>query len=416
MNDPQLHRPPSYYIRKRLLQNKPAMFGMTIIITAHVIALLGYLIMPDQTPDAKDGDFPIRKQPPVFSCQVLKMRKNMDVPRAGFLERIYFGQESRYTIVTLAEKPSVRRDSVYFQVYGEANDTESIGLIDCVKPLFVGSSSKLGGQERSTNAELFADGDSIRYLDNEEQLHTLSLRQLEDEFWQRNVEQRTYLLGTDKSGRDILSRLLYGTRISLSIGFTSVLLSLLIGVVLGSLAGFFGGWVDDVITWLMTVVFSIPGIMLVIAISLVLQSRGLWVAFVAVGLTMWVETARVVRGQILGIKEKQFVEAARAFGFSNRRIIFRHILPNILGPLIVISTANFASAILIEAGLSFLGLGVQPPTPSWGMMIFEGFKAVGTTNSWHLVLFPSLSISLMVLAFNLFGNGLRDAYDPKALR
>jgi peptide/nickel transport system permease protein len=156
--------------------------------------------------------------------------------------------------------------------------------------------------------------------------------------------------------------------------------------------------------------------MLVIAVTLALQERGIWVAFIAVGLTMWVEIARVVRGQIMSIKQKLFVEAARALGFSNRRIIFQHILPNILGPLIVISTSNFASAILIEAGLSFLGLGVQPPMPSWGMMINEGFAAIGTSNSWHLIFLPSFCICITVLAFNLLGNGLRDAFDPQTVK
>ena len=139
-------------------------------------------------------------------------------------------------------------------------------------------------------------------------------------------------------------------------------------------------------------------------------------AFVAVGLTMWVDIARVVRGQIMAIKQTLYIEAAKAFGISNKRIIFKHMLPNILGPLIVISTSNFAYAILIEAGLSFLGLGVQAPTPSWGIMIKEGFDAIGTRDSWHLVLLPSLCISTMVLAFNLFGNGLRDAYDPQNMK
>ncbi|MBC8112118.1 MAG: ABC transporter permease [Verrucomicrobia bacterium] len=206
---------------------------------------------------------------------------------------------------------------------------------------------------------------------------------------------------------------MFGTRISLGIGLVAVIISLFVGITIGAIGGFFGGVIDRFVMWLMTVVWSIPSIMLVIAISLALQSKGIWVAFVAVGLTSWVEIARVVRGQIMSIKEKTFVEAARAMGFSNFRIIFIHILPNVLGPIIVIATSNFASAILTEAGLSFLGLGVQPPMPSWGMMVNEGFHNIGTPQSWHLILFPSVAISVMVLAFNLFGNGLRDAYDPQ---
>jgi peptide/nickel transport system permease protein len=199
------------------------------------------------------------------------------------------------------------------------------------------------------------------------------------------------------------------------VGFVSVLISVLVGITLGALAGFFGGKTDSIIMWIMTVVWSIPSIMLVIAISMALQSKGLWVVFLAIGLTSWVEIARVVRGQIMSIKQKLFVEAARSLGMSNRRIIYYHILPNILGPLIVITTSNFASAILTEAGLSFLGLSVQIPTPSWGTMINEGFTTIGTKDSWHLVFLPSFCISLLVLAFNLFGNGLRDAYDPTTL-
>ncbi len=173
--------------------------------------------------------------------------------------------------------------------------------------------------------------------------------------------------------------------------------------------------IDSFINWFMTVTWSIPNIMLVIIIS-VLLDKGLWVVFVAVGLTTWVEIARIVRTEIMTIKQKLFVEAARAFGFSNQRIIFRHILPNLIGPIVVIATNNFAMSILIEAGLSFLGFGVQPPMPSWGMMVNEGFELISTRNSWHLIVIPSAAISLTVLAFNLLGNGLRDAYYPKSLK
>ncbi|MCV6630505.1 MAG: ABC transporter permease, partial [Flavobacteriaceae bacterium] len=176
--------------------------------------------------------------------------------------------------------------------------------------------------------------------------------------------------------------------IYLSIGFISVMISLLLGVSLGAFAGFFGGTIDALVSWLMTVVWSVPSIMLVIAISMAL-GKGVWVAFVAVGLTMWVEIARVVRGEIMALKQKLYIEAAQAFGMNNFYIIYRHILPNLIGSLIVITTSIFASAILVEAGLSFLGLGVQPPTPSWGMMISAGSENMFRPNSWHLVFLPS---------------------------
>ncbi|MDW7690903.1 ABC transporter permease [Flammeovirgaceae bacterium SG7u.111] len=400
---------PSYYVKKRLFGNKPAMLGLIVIILAHLVAGLGYLIMPDQTPNANDGAVQVQKKPPVFRVKVLKIRKNLETEHTSFFKKIYNGEESAYTIVPVNEMPDVVGDSVFFSPYGREKKRVGFALINCVKPLYVGQSDKMVNSYE-------IDGENIIYLDLNNERQTISKRKLEREFWDKNIEDRVFLLGTDKAGRDILSRLLFGTRISLSIGFVAVLISLLIGVTFGAVAGYFGGKVDAFVMWIMTVIWSIPTIMLVIAISLALQNKGIWVAFVAVGLTMWVEIARVVRGQIMGIKQKLYIEAASAFGYSNKRIIFKHIMPNILGALIVISTSNFASAILIEAGLSFLGLGVQPPMPSWGMMINEGFRAIGTRGSWHLVLLPSLCICFMVLAFNLLGNGLRDAYDPKELK
>ena len=196
-----------------------------------------------------------------------------------------------------------------------------------------------------------------------------------------------------------------GTRISLFVGLVSVAISVLIGILMGAISGFFRGWVDDVIMWFINVVWSIPTLLLVIAITLVL-GKGIFPIFIAVGLTMWVETARVVRGQILSVREKEFVEAGRALGFSNIRIIIRHILPNVMGPVIVISANNFASAILIEAGLSYLGIGVSRPTPSWGMMISE-YKGYILTGDAYLAVLPGIAIMFVVLAFMLLGNGLR---------
>lgn len=416
MSGNNVYKTPSYYVRKRLFSNKPAVAGLVVIIVAHIIAALGFTIMPDKTPDANDGSLHIKKKPPIFRVTMLKERKNTQTDSSSFLQTIYSGRNSAYTITPITEKPEIRHDSVYYVVYGVRKQERSMPLIQCVKPLLIGPPSESKAFQQwpdSIKEPFYLTRDSVFYIDAEEEFQSISKEQLEKEFKENNLEDRTYWLGTDKSGRDILSRLLFGTRISLSIGFISVLISMALGITLGAIAGFFGGMVDAVISWLMTVVFSIPSIMLVIIISLGLQSKGIWVAFLAVGVTMWVEVARVVRGQIIGIKAKLYVEAARSFGLSNKRIIFKHILPNILGPIIVIATANFASAILIEAGLSFLGLGVQAPTPSWGIMINEGYKAIGSRDSWHLILLPSICISVTVLAFNLFGNGLRDAYDPQ---
>ena len=230
-------------------------------------------------------------------------------------------------------------------------------------------------------------------------------------FIQENIVEKTFYLGTDKYGRDLLSRLIIGTRISLSIGFVAVFISLFIGVFLGAIAGYFGGYVDKVIVWLINVVWSIPTLLMVIAITLAL-GRGFWQVFIAVGLTMWVEVARVVRGQVLAVKEKIYIQAAHALGYSNQRVLINHVLPMVIAPIIVISAANFASAILIESGLSFLGIGAQPPTPSWGGMVKDHFRYL-LLGKPYLAILPGLAIMSLVLAFMTLGNSLRDFLDVK---
>jgi peptide/nickel transport system permease protein len=225
------------------------------------------------------------------------------------------------------------------------------------------------------------------------------------------ILEQTYWFGTDTFGRDLLSRILYGIRISLAVGFIAVFISLIIGISLGLLAGYFRGRTDDVIMWFVNVVWSIPTLLMVIAITLAL-GKGFWQVFVAVGLTMWVEVARIVRGQVLSIRELEYVEAGKALAYKPFRIIFKHILPNVIGPVIVISAANFAAAILIEAGLSFLGIGAQPPMPSWGGMIKDHYAYI-IMDKAYLAIIPGLAIMSLVLAFMLLGNGLRDAFDVK---
>lgn len=402
---------PNYYVRRRLLHNKPAIFGLVIIIISALVAILGYLIMPDSTPSVNDGAVQIQKQVPLFSAKMLKIRKNMEVEDRSWFGKMLYGQKSPYVLVPVTDY-RIDGYTLEAEMFGREGEWQPYELVNVVKALFVGDSG-LPGFKDGLNFTI--EGEKVRYIDIDGKERKISREQLIREFEEHNVEKRKYWLGTDKAGRDMLSRLMFGTRISLSIGFLSVLISMALGIFFGALAGFFGGKIDSLVVWLMSVMWSIPAIMLVIAISLALQSRGVWVAFVAVGLTMWVDVARVVRGQIFSIKQKLYIEAARAFGVTNGQIIYSHILPNISGPLIVIATANFAAAILLEAGLSFLGLSVQPPTPSWGIMIYEGYNAIGTNNSWHLVAFPGIAICLMVLSFNLLGNGLRDAYDPKTL-
>ncbi|MEM9982674.1 MAG: ABC transporter permease [Bacteroidota bacterium] len=403
---------PFYYVKKRLTANIPAIFGLVIISIAILVAIFGYLIMPDPTPNANDGDVAIAKKPVGFSVQLLKERKHTSILQTNIFKKMLFGQESIYKITPITSY-RIKGYTIHYKMYGREDKTFTAHLINVVKPIFIGEQDLLPNPNASGNFSI--NGDQVQYVDIDGTLQTTTRVALEEEFQTSHIEERLFVLGTDKMGRDMLSRLILGTRISLGIGFVAVLISLVVGITLGSIAGFFGGVIDSFVMWFMTVVWSIPGIMLVIAISLALSDRGIWVAFVAVGLTTWVEIARVVRGQIMEIKQKQFIEAAKALGARNFNIIARHIFPNLLGSLIVIISANFASAILIEAGLSFLGLGVQPPTPSWGMMVNEGFELIGSKGHFHMIFYPSLCISLMVLAFNLLGNGLRDAYDPKTI-
>ena len=202
-----------------------------------------------------------------------------------------------------------------------------------------------------------------------------------------------------------------GASVSLLVGSIAVIISLILGVTLGLWAGYFKGWVDALISYFIQVVWAIPTLLLVLAICFAFGT-GFWKVFVAVGLTMWVEVARITRGQVLGVREKEYIEAAKAIGNSSSRIIFKHVLPNVLSPIIVMSAANFASAILMEAGLSFLGLGAQIPTPSWGNMIRESYSYL-TTDMAYLAFLPGVCIMLLVLSFMMVGNGLRDALDVR---
>ena len=226
-----------------------------------------------------------------------------------------------------------------------------------------------------------------------------------------NIQSQFFLMGTDKFGRDFFSRIIYGMKVSLTIGFLSVLISLAIGIFLGSISGFYGGKIDKAIMWLINVTWSIPTLLLVIAISLAI-GKGFNQVFIAIGLTMWVDVARIVRGQFMSLKEKEFVEAGEVLGYKSSRLIVKHILPNILSTILVISTANFSAAILLESGLSFLGLGAQPPVPTWGSMLRDHYYFIFMDKS-YLAIIPGLFIMTLVLSFINLGNGLRDLLDVK---
>lgn len=222
-----------------------------------------------------------------------------------------------------------------------------------------------------------------------------------------------HVLGTDAFGRDILSRIIFGARVSIQIAVTAVGVALGVGILLGAVAGYYGGWVDTIVQTAVDVTWSFPAILVGLALAAMLEPS-LTNIMVAVGLVYWGQYARLVRGEILSLREQDFIKAAHAIGASDRRIIIRHLLPNAVMPAFVLATLMMGNAIAIEASLSFLGLGAQPPTPSWGVMLSAGRDYM--RSAWWISTFPGLAIVLFILGFNLFGEGLRDALDPKLNR
>ncbi|MDX1906267.1 MAG: ABC transporter permease [Bacteroidia bacterium] len=350
-------------------RNPLAMTGLIFTCLIFVVTVPAYLFTPDATTHANMQVLELGRRPPGTRVTLLLLPLGTPTPVSpGW---IFTGKPADYQPVPVAG--AVRRRDGYICFETLAGNPDSLAL------------DKFG----PAAAELPPDAFSRAY-----------------------VRDFTYLLGTDSYGRDLLSRLLVGGRVSLAVGLMAVWISLALGILAGLLAGYLGGWVDRAIMWLVSVLWSIPTLLLALVLSFIL-GRGFWQLFVAIGASMWVEVARLVRGQILSVRELQYVEAARAMGFGAGRVMWRHVLPNVFSPIIVMAVANFGSAVLVESGMSFLGIGVEPPVPSWGRMVYEGYTYIVFENGKWLAFFPGLALVLLIVAINLVGIGLRDALDVR---
>ena len=344
---------------KKFIKDYWGVLSLIYIIIVIFISIFAYNISPDSSINANQMNLNIHSKPPGFSTLIFKVPDNYNIDTPVFLNNEIFISDYKIINDTL----------LYSEVGSFSEDQKKI---------------------------------SISNILNENDIK---------EFELKFIKEKTFFLGTDKYGRDMLSRMIVGSRVSISIGFVAIIISLIIGLLIGLSSGYFGGWFDNFIMWLINVFWAIPTLLLVIAITISL-GKGFWQVFIAVGLTMWVDVARLVRGQVRAVKEKLFIQSVQVLGFSSSRILLNHILPTLIGPLIVISAANFASAILIESGLSFLGIGVQPPIPSWGGMVKDHFRYL-ILGKEYLAILPGFAIMSLVLSFMILGNSLRDAFDVR---
>tara|TARA_B100000401_G_scaffold370782_1_gene269680 strand:+ start:589 stop:1638 length:1050 start_codon:yes stop_codon:yes gene_type:complete len=336
-------------------RNFLGIISLIFIFFVFIVSIFSYVISPDNSVNGNTMNLSIHSKKPGFSTKMLILKEKKT--NRFSLESIFFGHKDQINQIPI-KKYKIEDGLIYYLPYGSLESEFKLIELNRVK-----------------------------------------------------LVNKKYYFGTDKFGRDVLSRIIIGSRVSFYIGFISVVISLFIGIILGSISGYYTGILDKIIMWLINVTWSIPTLLLVIAITLAL-GKGFWQVFVAVGLTMWVDVARIVRGQVKQIKERQFVIAAKVLGYDDFKIITNHILPNITSPLIVISAANFAASILIESGLSFLGLGAQPPMTSWGLMIKDHYNYI-ILGEPFLAIIPGICIMLLVCSFMMLGNSLRDLLDVK---
>ena len=362
-------------IWRKLISNKLTSLCIIILCVYIITSIFAYVLSPDNTTEANEQISEISLHPSNTTVKVLQLKGSQE-------------NKQNHLATFLNGTQEVKN---YLPIIGYSLFADSINLIE-YKGINPFTKEVNPPQKASYKTSYFLEKNTRGKIEPV-------------------IVNKTFLLGTDGYGRCLLSRIIIGSRISMTVGILSVIISLTIGVLIGLIAGYSSGRTDDIIMLIINTIWSIPTLLLVFAIVMAM-GRGIQIIYLAVGLTLWVDVARIVRGQVFSLKENIYIDAARSLGYGKTRIISKHILPNILGPIWVVATGNFATAIILEAGLSYLGFGIQPPMPSWGNMLNENY-GYALSGNYLVAIIPALAIVILVLSVNIIGNGLRDAYDVK---
>ena len=343
------------------IKKTPLYVSVLIISLFFFISLFCYFIIPDKTINANSINLTIKSQKPGFKKMFFE---NVSVNYS--IKNLFFGSEKIDESYPLDDYEIINDSIIKIINYDESKKS----LLD----------------------------EKIIIITKNSNIHN-NVHEIE-----KFISEKKFIFGTDIYGRDLFSRIILGTRVSLSIGLMAVFISNFIGIILGLISGYYGGYIDKVIVWVINIFWSIPTLLLVIALSLAL-GKGFWQVYIAIGLSIWVDVARLVRGKVISEKNKDYIFASRVLGYNDIKILINNILPNIISPILIFSAANFASSILLESGLSFLGIGSQPPSPSWGYMIKENYQYIIFGNS-YLIIIPSIFLISMVLSFYYLSNHL----------